>query len=132
MKLRVISTALIFLTAGIALAEPPGPPPGPDIDRLTTLLDLDAGQKVAVQKVLDEQRAQMQSFRQQAKTAEERPTREQMHAQHEQLRKDTTEKMRAILSDTQMKKFEALTDRPMGPPGKRGDKWKEKSSDTAK
>lgn len=130
MKLRVISTALIFLTAGIALAEPPGPPPGPDMERLTILLDLDAGQKVAVQKVFDDQRQQMKALREKAKASGERPTREQMHAQREQMHKDTTEKMRGILSDVQMKKFEALTDHPMGPgPGKRHDRFhKDKSS----
>lgn len=123
MKLRVISTALLCLTAGMALAQPPGPPRGPDIERLTILLDLDAGQKVAVQKVFDEQRTQMQTLRQQAKTSEERPTREQMHEHREQMHKETTEKLRGILSDTQMKKFEALTDGPMmGGPGKRWDK----------
>lgn len=119
MKLGVIATALVALAAGVALAQP-GPPLVFDIERLTILLDLDAGQKVAVQKVLEEQRAQMQSFRQQAKSAQERPTREQMHTQFEQLLKDTTEKLRGVLSDVQMKKFEALTDRPRGP---RGEGW---------
>jgi Spy/CpxP family protein refolding chaperone len=122
MKLRVITTALLCLTAGMAIAQPPGPHRGPDIERLTILLDLDAGQKVAVQKVLDEQRAQMQALRQQAKTSQERPTREQMHASREQMQKETKEKMQGILSDTQMKKFEALTDRPMGAPGMRWEK----------
>lgn len=124
MKLRVITTALLCLTAGMAMAQPPGQPRGPDIERLTTLLDLDAAQKVAVQKVFDEQRAQMQALREQAKTSQERPTREQMHATREQMHKETTEKLRGILSDTQMKKFEALAERPMGAPGKR---WEKKS-----
>jgi Spy/CpxP family protein refolding chaperone len=124
MKLRVITTALLCLTAGMAMAQPPGPPPGPDIERLTILLDLDAGQKVAVQKVFDEQRAEMQALRQQTKTSQERPDREQMRASREQMHKETKEKLRGILSDTQMKKFEALTDRPMGVPGKR---WEKKS-----
>ena len=121
MKLRVISMALLCLSAGMALAQPPGPR-GPDIERLTTLLDLDAGQKVSVQKVLEEQHAQMKSFREKAEASQERPTREEMHSQFEELRKETTEKMRGILSDTQMKKYEALTDRPMGAPGKRFNK----------
>lgn len=117
MKLRVITTALLCLVAGMAMAQPPGPP-GLDIERLTTLLDLDAGQKVAVQKVLDEQRAQMDALRAEAKASQERPSREKMRATHEQMHKEITEKMRGILSDTQMKKFEALTERPAGAPGK--------------
>lgn len=116
MKLRVISTALLFLAAGVALAQqPPEEFERERLERLTTLLDLDEAQKEAVQKVLDEERAQMQTFRQQMKTAQERPTREQMQAQREQMQKETTEKMRGILSDTQMTKYEALADRPMGP-----------------
>jgi hypothetical protein len=45
-----------------------------------------------------------------------------MHASREQMQKETKEKMQGILSDTQMKKFEALTDRPMGAPGMRWEK----------
>jgi len=145
MKIRVISTALLCLIAGSVLADPPGPPAGApehNIERLTTLLDLDAGQKVAVQKVLDEQHEQMKALRQQArpadKSSETRPTREEMQArreqmrtQHEQMRKETQEKLRGILSDTQMKKFEALTDHPAGGPGMAGNRgdWQ---SDKAK
>lgn len=123
MKLRVISAALLWLAASMALAQPPGL----DIERLTTLLDLDAGQKVAVQKVLDEQRTQMEALRKEAKSSQERPTREQMQETREQMQKETTEKLRGILSDTQMQKFEALTARPAGASGKR---W-EKQSDQA-
>lgn len=125
MKFRVISVALLCLATGMALAQP-----GLDIERLTTLLDLDAGQKVAVQKVLEEQRTQMQALRQEAKTSQERPTREQMQATHEQMQKETTEKLRGILSDTQLQKFQALTERPMGGPGKRWDKDAESTQGT--
>lgn len=124
MKLRVISAALLWLAASMALAQPPGL----DIERLTTLLDLDAGQKVAVQKVLDEQRTQMEALRKEAKSSQERPTREQMQATREQMHNETTEKLRGILSDTQMQKFEALTARPAGGPGKRWEKESDSSS----
>lgn len=128
MKLRVITAALLCLTAGMAMAQPPGPA-GFDIERLTTLLDLDTNQKAAVQAVLDEQRTQMQTFREQAKTSEERPTREQMRTQREQMQNEMKEKLRGILSDTQMTKFEALTARPAGDPGKRWEKQSESDSD---
>lgn len=125
MKIRVISTALFCLVAGSALAGPPPGAPERNIERLTILLDLDAGQKVAVQKVLDEQHERMKSLRQQArpadKSSEARPTREERQTRHEQMRKDTQEKLRGILSDTQMKKFAVLTDRPEGHgPGRHG------------
>jgi len=122
MKHRVITAALLWLAAGITLAEPPAAPQGGEhqIDRLVTLLDLDAGQKVAVQNVLEEQHKQMAAQWQQSKSSGTRPTREQMHAQREQMHQATIEKLRPILSDTQLKKFEVLSERPHGPPhGKR-------------
>jgi len=133
MKIRVITTALLCFAAGSVLAEPPGPPPGGperNIERLAILLDLDAGQKVAVQKVFDEQRAEMTALRTQAKASDERPTREQMRAKHEEMKKQTHDKLAGVLSDTQLKKFEVLTERPDGPrPGKRGDRG-ERGDDT--
>ncbi|HEY4366201.1 MAG TPA: hypothetical protein VGN07_03135 [Steroidobacteraceae bacterium] len=122
MKHRVITAAMLWLAAGIVLADPPAPPPGAEhqIDRLVTLLDLDAGQKVAVQNVLTEQHQQMMAQWQQAKASGTRPNRQQMRAQHEQMQQATVEKLRPILSDVQLKKFEVLTERPHGPPhGKR-------------
>lgn len=114
-KIRVISIALLCFAAGSVLAGPPGPPgfgPAQNIERLTTLLDLDEGQKVAVQKVLEEQQAEMKALFESNKTSETRPTREEMRTQHEQMQKELQEKLQGILSDTQMKKFEALTERP--------------------
>ena len=123
MKFRLIPIAVMILTAGVALAATPAPTP-PDgserLERLTILLDLDAGQKAAVQKVMDEQHEQMKAFREQARSSQQRPTREQMHTHREQMEKDTTEKMRAILSDVQMKKYEVLTERPQRHFHKRG------------
>lgn len=119
---RIPTLAALCLTAGLAFAAdtPPAPPPGgpgAGMERMALLLDLDAGQKVAVEKVLTEQREQMKAARQQARTAgAERPSREEMKAKFEAERAATVEKLRPILSDVQLKKFEALTDHPMGPP----------------
>ena len=113
MKTRVISIALLCLAAASALAQPPGPPPGGparNIEKLTILLDLDEGQKVAVQKVLDEQREEFVELREGISTSDDHPTHEQMRAKHEQMQKETVEKLRPILSDTQLKKFEVLTE----------------------
>jgi hypothetical protein len=119
--IRTVSVAALCLTAAIAFAQGTAPSHqrGPDMERMTLLLDLDAGQKVAVQKVLTEQREQMMALRNQARGSSERPSREQMKSQFEKTRQDTVEKLRPILSDLQLKKFEALTERPFGPPGKR-------------
>lgn len=118
MKLRLIATALLCFAAGSVLAQPPGPRPGAAdrMDNLAILLDLDAGQKVAVQKVLEEQHESMKTMHEQAKTSQQRPTREQMREQHEKLQTTTVEKLRAILSDVQLQKYQALMDMRPGPP----------------
>jgi len=122
---RLPTIAALCLTATLAFAQdtaPAAPPAGQGIDRLALLLDLDAGQKVAVQKVLTEQREQMKAEHKQAKdSGQARPTREEMKARFQAEHAATIEKLRPILSDVQLKKFEALTDHPMGPPpGMRG------------
>jgi hypothetical protein len=120
---RLPTMAALCLTATLAFGQttaPAAPPQGgPGIERLALLLDLDEGQKVAVQKVLTEQREQMQAQRKQAHESGTRPSREEMKAHFEQQHAATVERLRPILSDVQLKKFEALTDHPMGPPGAR-------------
>ena len=123
---RIPTLAALCLTAAVAFAQdttPPAPPPGGQgIERLALLLDLDAGQKAAVEKVLTEQRQEMMAERKAAHdSGAERPSREAMKAKFEAKRAATVEKLRPILSDIQLKKFEALTDHPWGPPpGGRG------------
>lgn len=119
MKTRITLAAIALLAVGSAVAEPPGPPHGhrgPDIERLAVLLDLDEGQKVAVKQVLDEQFAQRAAAKQQARDSQTRPSREEWQAQREQAQKETLEKLRGILSDQQLTKFQALTEaRGRGP-----------------
>jgi Spy/CpxP family protein refolding chaperone len=124
MKTRITIAAIALLAAGSVLAESPAPPHrrgGPDIERMAVLLDLDAGQKAAVKQVFDEQRQQHQAEWEKAKESQTenqtRPTREEMRAKREQMQKETAEKLRPILTDTQMTKFEALVaSRPDMPP----------------
>lgn len=127
MKTRITIAALALFAAGSALAQPPGPPHGgrggPDMDRMAILLDLDEGQKAAVKQVFDEQRGQRKAEFDKARDGAKRPTREEMRAKHEQRKKETLEKLRPILSDVQLTKFEALMDQPRGmPPRDRGSK----------
>lgn len=119
MKLRVISLASLLLATGIALAAnaPAAPHGGKDrMDRLALLLDLSEGQKGDVQKVLTEQMQQRKEQFQQSKASGTRPSREEMRAQHEQMQKETIEKLRPILSEQQLAKFQALSEQPQGRP----------------
>lgn len=118
----ILSAATLWLAAGSLLAQTPEPPANAGaghIERLAILLDLDEGQKVAVKKVFDEQHEQRAALRKEAKESGTRPTREQMQAKHQQMKQETIEKLRPILSDQQLTKFEALTDHPHGPGAQR-------------
>jgi hypothetical protein len=117
---KLLSFAALCMTATLALAQgsPSSMPQGgPNMDRLELLLDLDAGQKVAVEKVLTEQRAAMQAQRKQFKESGERPSHEQMKAQFQAQHAATIEKLRPVLSDVQLKKYEALANHPRGARG---------------
>jgi hypothetical protein len=117
MKTRITIAAIALLAAAAALAQPPGPPRGgPDLDRMAVLLDLDEGQKAAVKQVFDEQRAQRKAEWDKAKESPTRPTRDEIRAKHEQMKQETVEKLRPILSDTQLTKFEALMAEPPAMP----------------
>jgi hypothetical protein len=54
MKLRVALIATALFASAVALAGPHGGP-GPDMDRMAILLDLNDSQKAEVQKILSEQ-----------------------------------------------------------------------------
>lgn len=109
MKTPVTLLALAWLASGVALAEPATTPPGPDMDRMALLLDLNDYQKTEVEKVLKEQREQMRAAREAARASgSERPTREEMKAKHEQFKQELRTKLSGILDETQLKKFEAL------------------------
>lgn len=122
MKSRITMAAVLLLAAGSVLAEPPGPPPdaGARLDRLAVLLDLDEGQKAAVKQVFEEQAKERRALWDKAKESHPRPSREEMRTQHEKMRNETIEKLRPILSDQQMTKFQVLNERPPGGHGHGG------------
>lgn len=114
MNIRIVSVAALCLAFGTALAQGPAHDrQAANLDRLAILLDLNEGQKADVAKVFAEQREEAMALRKQAKESGARPSREQMQAQREQLRNSTIDKLRPILTDQQLKKFEALG--PMEP-----------------
>jgi Spy/CpxP family protein refolding chaperone len=117
MSIRIVSVVALCLALGMAAAQdsPRFEPPSQaaQMERLTVLLELNEAQKVEVAKVLADQREQMMAFRKQAKESGQRPSREQMETQREQMRSGLIDKLRPILTDQQLQKFEALG--PMGP-----------------
>jgi FMN phosphatase YigB (HAD superfamily) len=86
------------------------------MDRLATLLDLDTYQKTQVQRVFEEEHTAMDASREQlAASGEQQPSFEQMRARRDQVHQETLTKLESVLTQDQLKKFEALTDRPEEP-----------------
>jgi Spy/CpxP family protein refolding chaperone len=120
MKIR--SALVLFVcTIGVALAQtPPGPPPGapsPEqrLERLATLLDLTDAQKAQVKTVLDAEHEKMRAQFEADRASGTKPTREQMHTLHEQLKTETVQQLSSVLNATQLKKFEVLMQQEHGP-----------------
>jgi hypothetical protein len=116
----VVLTVTLLCAAGAANAQALGPPPASsgdqafravasahNINQLAALLDLDAGQKGRLKEILDEQVAEMEALAQEPKASGQNPSFEQMQVKLSQLQKHTHEQLGAILTDTQLKKFEA-------------------------
>lgn len=109
MKTPVTLLALAWLASSVALAEAPAAtPPGPDMDRMALLLDLDAYQKTEVEKVLKEHHEQIRSTREAAKASGERPSRDEMKTKWQQSQQELHTKLSGVLNETQLKKFDAL------------------------
>jgi Spy/CpxP family protein refolding chaperone len=117
MNARTTLAAVAILTSTLSsAAEPSHPQPGPDMERLGILLDLNDYQKGEMQKILEAQHEQMMAKHEQLRSTGTRPSREEMQKQREQFRQDTTTKLQAVLTPEQIKKFEALNElRPPGP-----------------
>lgn len=122
---RTLALAALAVTTSLAFAEPPGGPPpggprgGPPIERLAKDLGLDATQQSQVKEILDAQRAKMDADRAQFEASGTRPTRDEMHAKHEQADADVRQQLSAVLTAEQLAKFDEIRKRrPMrGPPG---------------
>ena len=111
MKATVVALAL--LCAGAAFAQtPPAAPPmaAKHMDNLATLLDLTDAQKAQVQTVLQEEHAKMKAAFEQAHASGTQPDREQMKALHQQVQQETLQKLTPVLSATQLKKFQIISE----------------------
>ena len=117
MKTRVALIAAALLASAVALAGPHEGHPGPDMDRMATLLDLNDSQKAEVQKIFEEQHQKLDAKHQELKAAGTKPTREEREKFHEEMKQDMTTKLQGVLTPEQMKKFDALMDHPHGPHG---------------
>ena len=123
MKFRFPILAVLALGASAALADPPpGPPPGgmrgPNIEKLAKDLSLSDTQKTEVKRILDAQRSKMDAERQQFESSGTRPSREDMHARHEQADAEVHEQLASVLSAEQLARFDEIRkrQRPPGPP----------------
>lgn len=130
MKTPVTLLALAWLASSVALAEGPASAPGPDMDRMALLLDLDDYQKTEVEKVLQEHHEQLRAEREAALASGERPSREEMKAKREQYQQELRTKLSGVLNETQLNKFDALTE-GRGPGGPFGGGRERGSKDTA-
>ena len=61
----------------------------------------------------------MKAAHEQAESSGTRPTREERAKFHQEMKQDINTRLQAVLSPEQMKKFEALMDRPHG----EGHRW---------
>jgi Spy/CpxP family protein refolding chaperone len=112
MKSRVALIAAALLASAVALAGPHEGPPGPDMNRMAVLLDLNDSQKAEVQKILNEQHEKLKAKHEELHAAGTKPTREERQKFHEEMKQDLTAKLQGVLTPEQMKKFDALTDHP--------------------
>ena len=117
MKTRVALIAAALLASAVALAGPHEGHPGPDMDRMATLLDLNDSQKAEVQKIFEEQHQKLDAKHQELKAAGTKATREEREKFHEEMKQEMTTKLQGVLTPEQMKKFDALMDHPRGPHG---------------
>jgi ribulose bisphosphate carboxylase small subunit len=79
------------------------------MNNLATLLDLTDAQKAKVQTILEQEHAKMKQSFEQAKAAGTKPDWQQMKALHQQLQQETLQQLSTVLSATQMKKFQVLS-----------------------
>ena len=112
MKAPVFALALLF--AGAVFAQSP---PAQEatrgakmMDNLAVLLDLTPAQKTQVQGILQEEHAKAKAAFEQAQSSGTKPDFAQMKALHQQLKQETVQKLTPVLSETQLQKFQVLSE----------------------
>ena len=111
MKYRALLIIASVLVAGTAVAAGPhakGGPPGPDIDKLAILLDLNDGQKQELDRIFTEQREAVEAKREAFRASGERPDRETVEASREAMRASTRAQLETVLTPAQLEKLDVL------------------------
>jgi hypothetical protein len=114
MFMKATVLALALLAAAAAFAESPPPSNASreahHMDNLATLLDLTDAQRVQVQSILEAEHAKMRQSFEQAKASGTKPDWQQMKALHQQIQQETLQKLAPVLSASQLKKFQILSE----------------------
>ncbi|HEY0767592.1 MAG TPA: hypothetical protein VGD47_06520 [Steroidobacteraceae bacterium] len=109
MKATVLALAVLWAGALFAQAPPP-PEHTAHLERLATLLDLTDAQKTQVQAILQEEHAKARASIDQAKASGTTPDSAQMQALHQQIQQETIQRLTPVLSESQLKKFQVLSE----------------------
>ena len=111
MKASVLAVALLCASPLIATQAPAGEPSAASrMDNLAMLLDLTEEQKGKVQAILQEEHAKMKASFEEAKASGTKPDWQQMKALHQQVQQETLQKLTPVLSATQLKKFQIISE----------------------
>ncbi len=119
MKASILLIALLAGAPLYAQNSSPPPPPGAEaheahmMENLAVLLDLTAAQRPQVEAILKAEHAKMHANMEQMHAAGSTPDHTQMHAFHEQIQQETLQQLTPILSQTQLKKFQILSEMHM-------------------
>ena len=120
MKNLALLIVAAMLAMGIAVADEPPHPRGPNIEQLATLLDLDDYQAQELERIMTEHRAAAEAKRDAYRASGERPDRATVEADREQMRESLRAELSTVLTAEQLEKFDALHEmrgnRPPPPP----------------
>ena len=108
MTYRTLLIVAAVLAMGTAAADGPRRPDGPNIERLAVLLDLDDYQAQEVDRIMSEHRQAAEAKREAHRASGERPDRETIRAEREQMREALRTELATVLSAEQLEKLDVL------------------------
>ena len=109
MKASILAVAALLCAGAVLAQTPPAPAAASHMDNLATLLDLTDAQKTQVQTILQAEHAKMKEAFEQAKASGTKPDWQQMKALHQQIQQETLQLLTPVLSATQLKKFQIVS-----------------------
>ena len=129
MKKFTLILATLAASASVVFAQTPagGAPDGrpgfghgrggSPVEHLTKELSLTDAQAAQVKQIFETQRSMMDAERAQYDASGTRPSREEMHARHEQRDAELRQQLAGVLTPEQLTKFDEMRKhRPQGPP----------------